>query len=356
MEKNLRLEGYVRDLVHDIREYREIYKLKNTFVDQIPEFVHRWPFDLRIHATFRITRVVTGRLAASNPNLLALPKHGKFAKRFRQGFVADAGHVICSWDLSQIELRVLAHLSQDPVLLHAFRNGIDLHATLAERIFGVPPSQQDESKHRLPAKAVNFGIPMGMTNIGLCLELRKNGVDVDEEDAQRWLDDTMMLYTEVGPYQQNKIAEARRYGYVTDLRGRRRYIGGMRSFDDMVRAEAERFAFATPIQAGAQSIMKRAEAYLYTDILIPRWKRGEWVEPLIQVHDDLVIEAEGDFVQHPHPTKPKKFIAVPHDLTLHRELVYAMTQVPADDLSVPIETSGSMGHTWGEMYEIREAA
>lgn len=355
LEKDQRLPASVRGVIVSIREYRETYKLKHTFTDKIPEHVDRWPHDGRIHATFRITRVVTGRLAASNPNLLALPKHGKFAKRFRQGFVAGDGHVIYSWDLSQIELRVLAHLSQDPVLLHAFRNGIDLHATLAERIFGVAPNDQDDSRHRLPAKAVNFAIPMGMTNIGLCLELRKNGVDLNEDDAQRWLDETQKLYTQVPVYQQGKIAEARRYGFVTDLRGRRRYIGGIRSFDEATRSEAERFAFATPIQAGAQSIMKRAEAYLYTDILIPRWKRGEWVEPLIQIHDDLVMEATGTFTRSPHPTKPGKYIAIPEDLSLHREVVHAMTQVPADDLSVPIETSGSMGHDWGSLYEIRES-
>ncbi len=336
LEKNLHLDARIRDLVADIRYYRETYKLKHTFVDQIPEFTHRWPFDLRIHSTFRITRVVTGRLAASNPNLLALPKHGKFAGEFRRGFIAGDGHVICSWDLSQIELRVLAHLSQDPILLHAFRNGIDLHATLAERIFGVKAKDQDKSKHRLPAKAVNFGIPMGMTNIGLCLELRKNGIDIDEEDAQRWLDETLTLYSQVPIYQQGKIAEARRYGFVCDLRGRRRYIGGIASPDEGVRAEAERFSFATPIQAGAQSIMKRAEGYLYTDILIPHWQKGEWVEPLIQVHDDLVLEMDVDLVEQ-----------------LDEEMVFAMTQVPADDLSVPIETVGEYGLNWGEMHPIR---
>lgn len=356
LEKDQHLSRTVRDIIAAIREYREIYKLKHTFTDKIPDHVNRWPHDGRIHATFRITRVVSGRLAASNPNLLALPKHGKFAKRFRQGFVAADHHTICSWDLSQIELRVLAHLSQDPVLLHAFRNGIDLHATLAERIFGVKAKDQDDSKHRLPAKAVNFGIPMGMTNIGLCLELRKNGVDINEEDAQRWLTETQHLYKEVPVYQQAKIAEARRFGFVSDLRGRRRYIGGIRSFDEAVRSEAERFAFSTPIQAGAQSIMKRAEGYLYTDVLVPRWKRGEWVEPLIQIHDDLLLEAEGSFRKYPHPVKPGKFIAVPDDLSLHQQLVHAMTQVPADDLSVPIETSGSMGHDWGSLYEIRESA
>ncbi len=339
LEKDIHLDRVVRNIVADVREYREVYKLKHTFVDKIPEFVNRWPFDGRIHSTFRITRVVSGRLAASDPNLLALPKHGKFAHRFRQGFVGSDDTVIASWDLSQIELRVLAHLSQDPVLLHAFRSGIDLHATLAERIFGVKPKDQDKSKHRLPAKAVNFGIPMGMTNIGLCLELRKNGVDINEDDAQRWLDETQKLYAQVPVYQQQKIAEALRYGFVTDLRGRRRYIGGIRSWDEGTRSEAERFAFSTPIQAGAQEIMKEAEAYVYQEVLLPRWRRGDRVEPLVQIHDDLVLEAETRIVAE-----------------LDQEMVFAMTQVPAHWLSVPIETSGDAGANWGDQEPIRRAA
>lgn len=335
LEKDGKVDRAIRDIIADIRQYREVYKLKHTFVDQIPDFVNRWPFDGRIHATFRITRVVTGRLAASNPNLLALPKHGKFAKRFRSGFVGSDRTFIASWDLSQIELRVLAHLSQDPVLLHAFRNGIDLHATLAQRIFGVDPKDQDKSKHRLPAKAINFGIPMGMTNIGLCLELRKNGVDVNEDDAQRWLDETMALYAEVPRYQQGKIAEAKRYGFVTDIRGRRRYIGGIRSFDEATRSEAERFAFSTPIQAGAQEVMKEAEAYVYRDVLLPAWSAGDYVEPLVQIHDDLVLEPQRDRL-----------------LWLNEQMVHAMTQVPAHWLSVPIETSGDYGVNWGDLVAI----
>lgn len=362
LEKDQRLDRYVRDLIGLLREYREVYKLKHTFVDQIPDFVNRYPFDGNIHATFRLTRVVTGRLAASDPNLLAMPKHGKFAKRFRAGFVGGDGALLASWDLSQIELRVLAHLSQDPVLLHAFRTGVDLHATLAHRIFGVEAKNQDESKHRLPAKAVNFGIPMGMTNIGLCLELRKNGVDVSEDDAQRWLTETMALYKEVPTYQQGKISEARRFGYVTDIRGRRRYIGGIHAFDDAVKSEAERFAFSTPIQAGAQEVMKEAEAYIYRNILLPRWDRGDRTEPLIQIHDDLVMKTQswGKVSIEPHTDAAKaakgKKIAYVQDDTLDREMRHAMTNVPAHWLTVPIETSGDTGYNWGQMYEIRKAA
>ena len=335
VEKDPRLDRGVRDLVIDIREYREIYKLKHTFVDQIPDFVNRWPNDGRIHATFRITRVVTGRLAASDPNLLAMPKHGKFAKQFREGFTCDSGHLLGSWDLSQIELRVLAHISQDPVLLNAFRTGLDLHATLAQRIFGVAPKDQDDSKHRFPAKAINFGLSMGMTNIGLTIELKKNGLDVSEDDAQRWIDGTMSLYAEVPNYQQYKIAEAKRQGYVTDLVGRRRYIGGIRSFDRAARSEAERFAFSTPIQAGAQEIMKVAEAALW-QIILDHQDAGRWVEPLIQIHDDLLLEFEAPLLQE-----------------MNRQMIWAMTET-FPGLSVPIKTVGASGVNWGHMTKIED--
>jgi uracil-DNA glycosylase family 4 len=322
-------------LIGDIREYREVYKLKYTFVDQIPSFVHRHPHDGRIHPTFRITRVVSGRLAASDPNILAMPKHGKFATRFRAGFTAGAGRYIYSWDLSQIELRVLAHLSQDPVLLDAFRTGKDLHASLAERIFGVAPKDQDDSRHRLPAKAINFGIPMGMTFRGLTIELKKNGVQVTEDDAARWLADTMELYKSVPDYQAAKVADARRLGYVTDICGRRRYIGGIRSFDEAIRQEAERFSFSTPIQAGAQEVMKQAEAWAWEHVILPAQGRGEWVEPLIQIHDDIVIEAEQRLAPE-----------------LHRGIVHAMTQTFREPFSVPIKTDGKMGVSWGELHSI----
>lgn len=348
-------------LIGDIREYREVYKLKHTFVDQIPSFVHRYPHDGRIHPTFRITRVVSGRLAASDPNILAMPKHGKFATRFRAGFTAGPGRYIYSWDLSQIELRVLAHLSQDPVLLDAFRAGKDLHAALAQRIFGVAPKDQDDSKHRLPAKAINFGIPMGMTFRGLTIELKKNGLNVTEDDAARWLAETMELYAGVPAYQADKVADARRLGYVTDLCGRRRYIGGIRSFDDGVRQEAERFSFSTPIQAGAQEVMKQAEAYVWNDVILPRQHRGEWVEPLIQIHDDIVLEAETrdvSFIPHRDPKKAAKggMLAIVGDDSLHRQVVHAMTKTFRTPFSVPIKTDGKMGVNWGELWSIEKKA
>lgn len=323
-------------VISDIRAYRETYKLKNTFVDRLPDFVRRWPFDDRIHAVFRTTRVVTGRLAASDPNLLAMPKHGKFAKDFRKGWVPEPGHLLCEWDLSQIELRVLAHLSGDPVLLDAFRTGKDLHASLARRIFGGSLDDHKKGTTRLAAKAINFGIPMGMTNVGLSVELRKNGVQADEDDAQKWLDETMALYKQVPVYQDQRGAEAARNGFVRCLSGRIRYIGGIRSKEERVRAEAKRFAFSTPIQEGAQMIMKRAETRLYEDILVPYWKDKRWVEPLIQIHDALTLECEDD------PELARD---------LNEKMTHVMTTSQPKDFSVPVETSGDMGWNWAELED-----
>lgn len=320
-------------VISTIRSYRETYKLKNTFVDRIPDFVHRWPFDGRVHATFRTTRVVTGRLAASDPNVLAQPEHGYFAPFFKMGWVAEDGHSVCAWDESQIELRGLAHISQDPVMCGVFRgeirnpdgSPIDLHAALAERIFGVKPKDQDKHKHRLPAKAINFGIPMGMTCRGLSVELRKNGVDADEDTAQRWLDETLGLYTGVRRYMERQCDEARRNGFIRCLSGRIRYIGGIRSTDDRVREEAERFAFSTPVQESAQFIMKQAEATVWNTVLPYFWKRGHWVEPILQIHDCLKMECEQGLEQE-----------------LNLAMVSAMTNVPRG-FSVPLAVEGEWG-------------
>lgn len=327
-------------VLSEILAYREVFKLKNTFVDRLPDFVRRWPFDGRVHATFRTTRVVTGRLAASDPNLLAMPKHGKFATEFRRGWVAGDGHVLAEWDLSQIELRVLAHLSQDPVLLAVYRkelrnpdgSPIDLHANLAVRIFGGKPSDHKKGTGRLAAKAINFGLPMGMTYKGLSVELRKNGVQASEDDAQRWIEETMKLYKAVPKYQDRMAAEAKRNGHIRCPSGRIRYIGGIGSRNEMTAEEAKRFAFSTPIQEGAQWLMKQAEIRLWAE-LQRRWRIGEYVEPLIQVHDALTLETLEKLARD-----------------LNNFMVWNMTQTPKG-FSVPVETSGDFGHNWSTYDE-----
>lgn len=325
--------------ISDIREYREVYKLKSTFVDRIPDFVDRWPFDGRVHATFRTTRVVTGRLAASDPNLLAQPEHGKWAKDFKRGWVCEPGHVLGAWDESQIELRVLAHLSRDPVLLAAYRDGLDLHAALAVRIFGGTETDHKKGTGRLAAKAINFGIPMGMQAQGLTLQLKKNGlVDIDEDDAQRWLDETAALYTGVVAYKQACIAEARRHGFIRCLSGRVRYIGGIRSWDKAVKAEAERFSFSTKIQEGAQMIMKKAEAAVWRDVIRPLQQAGHWIEPLMQVHDAIKLEMDESLAPD-----------------VHAMMVWAMTKAVDGMICVPLAVEGEYGYNLADMKGFEHA-
>ena len=323
-------------VITTIGDYREYYKLKSTFCDQLPAFTHRWPYDGRVHATFRTTTVVTGRLSASNPNLLAQPKHGKFANRFRRGWIPEEGHQLGEWDLSQVELRIGAHLSQDPYMLAVYRGEIrnpdgtpiDLHNGLAQRIFGVP--KKDQTKYqRFCSKAINFGFWMGQTCYGLMVELRKNGVLVDEEDAQRWIDEANTLYAGAQRYKNQRVAEARRKGYVRCLSGRIRYIGGIKSWDESTRSEAERFAYSTPIQEGAAWLMKLAEASIWQDIIVPYGRQGRYVQPLLQVHDALDLEFEDD---------PQ----LAQDVNV--AMVGILTRVPSG-FSVPIETSGDHGYS-----------
>lgn len=309
---------------------------------RLPELIYRWPRDSRIHCDLFMNRVPSGRLNARNPNLLAMPKHGKFAKDFRRCFVPGPGRMFLSADESQAELRVLAHLSQDPVMLAIFRGEkrnrdgsiIDLHAAMAQRIFGIEPRDQDESKHRLPAKAVNFGLPMGMTAVGLCLELRKGGLDVSENDVQRWIDDADALYTKVPVYKARCVAEAEQNGFVRCLSGRIRYIGGIRSRDDRVKSEAERFAFSTPIQEGAQFVGKTALASAWSEVFVPLQKAGRWCEPLLWVHDDLLSEMEDELILEVAPKLKRILTTAPKGFT------------------VPLETRPEAGLSWAELVKV----
>ena len=337
-----KMHGIELPAIADIRSYREYYKLRHTFVGAVPELWNRWPFDGRIHCQLMLMNTPSGRLAAKEPNLLAMPKHGKFAKVFRRCFVAAEGHLLLSSDESQVELRTLAHLSQDPVMCAVFRGEkrnsdgslIDLHAAMAQRIFGVAPKDQDDSKHRLPSKAINFGLPMGMTAIGLCLELRKGGLDVDEDDAQRWIDEADALYVKVPDYKAACITEAQKNGYIRCLSGRVRYIGGIRSKDQRVRAEAERFAFSTKIQEGAQFLGKQVLSTAWDEIFVPLRKKGHWIEPLLWLHDDLLSEMEDDLV-----------------LTVAPMLKHVMTH-PAHGLSVPLQTKPEAGMNWSDLVPV----
>ena len=226
------------------------------------------------------------------------------------------------------------NLSRLPNDVATRRDLIDLHAATAQRIFGVAPKDQDDSKHRLPAKAVNFGIPMGMTCVGLCLELRKGGMSVDEDDAQRWIDETEAMFAEVPVYKRRMIAEAEQHGRIRCFSGRVRYIGGIRSRDDRVRSEAERFAFSTPIQEIAQTIAKHALAAAWRDVYVPERRLGHYCEPLLWTHDDLLSEVDTRYVLDVAPRLRK-----------------CLTTPPAG-FSIPLETKPEAGLNWAEMVKL----
>lgn len=296
--------------VQSIIEWREIQKLKGTFVDSLPGYC-RPATDgsgVRLHYRLLPTRVVSGRLAAKDPNVLGLPKHSDLGRRFRAGIQTIPGRCLGSWDLNQIELRVLALDSGSAFLRDVFGAEQDLHARTAERIFGVPAAQQDGSLHRLPAKAVNFGIPMGMTEVGLAEQMRKNGypwpemtpghkvfynqteLQRDQEEICRsWIQATIADWG-IGPYLEEKKAQARRYGYVTDRWGRRRYLPSVLSPNKHIREEALRMAQSFPIQAGARGFYKTIVARVWREVIKPLRAEGHYLEPLLDIHDDLLLE------------------------------------------------------------------
>ncbi len=309
-----------------IMEGRELTKLKGTYADAIPLLVGR---DGRLHPRLRITRTDTGRLSAADPNVLALPKHARpgrinRGKLVRQGFIPGVGRVLGEWDLTQIEMVIFADDAKEERLLEAIRQGADIHRrTAADVVFNKAPEKISEEE-RFAAKAVNFGILMGMTPFGLMDQLHKNGqlhwtLEMCEDVLRQW----HLGYPEASKYIDRKHAEARQYGYVRDRWGRVRYLEGIRSTDPYIRAEAERQAQATPTQSGAQGLMKRAMAAAWPAIKALR-AEGLWVELLLQIHDALQAEYE-----------PQA------EALLDAILMTALCETV--HLSVPVKAKGTMG-------------
>jgi len=305
---------------------RELWKLKSVYCDGI---VQALPADDILHPTINTTRVVSGRFSAKDPNVLAIPKHSeRWGKTVRAAFVARDGCRLSSWDLDQIEMRVMAHESRDPSLLKVFREGGDLHADTAHHLLGAPAraEDQDPSRHRLPAKAINFGILMGLTEIGLEAQLAQHGIRWPGDDYARFLAEWFRLHPGVKAYIDAKKAQARRTGYVTDWCGRRRYLAQIWSTDRMVRAEAERQAHATPIQAGAVEVMKIWMKAVWDHVL--QDGRYRYAEPWLQVHDDLILEV-GEEDREQVDWVVRTFLPQP--------------------FRVPITLKHSYGHTWGDL-------
>jgi len=300
-------------------EYRTLAKIRSTYVDVLPGMVN--PRDGRIHTTFHQTQTATGRLSSSEPNLQNIPVRADLGKRIRSGFVAEPGCLFVGADYSQVELRLLAHLSGDAELLRRFREGEDIHVATACAVFGVAPSAVTPELRRR-AKVINFGILYGMSPFGLSRELGIGG-----KEAKQYIDQYFRRYPGVYRYIEELKEQARKDGTVHTILGRRRFLRDINSQNRVLREAAERMAINTPIQGSAADIIKMAMIRVDREFR----ERGMSTGLVLQVHDELIAEA-------PEAEAPEA----------ERLLKDAMENVAS--LSVPLTVSVSRGKHWGEVH------
>ena len=304
-------------LPEQLMEYRELSKLENTYLDALPALVH--PHTQRIHTSFNQTVATTGRLSSSDPNLQNIPIRRELGRDIRRGFVPREGWSLIAADYSQIELRLLAHLSVDPVFLSAFRAGGDIHRQTAAIIFGVP-LEEVTSEMRGRAKTINFATIYGQGANALSRQLR-----IEHADARRFIDEYFERFQGIRAYLDSMVAFAREHGYVQTIFGRRRYIPELRDRNFNVRAFGERTATNSPIQGSAADLIKIAMIRIHS--LFVR----EQVESrmLLQVHDELVFEAP------------------PQEVDYISSMVQREMQEAAQ-LSVPLVVDLGIGSNWLE--------
>lgn len=262
-----------------ILEYRGLAKLKTTYTDKLPLMIN--PVSGRVHTSYHQAVTATGRLSSSDPNLQNIPVRNEEGRRIRQAFIAPEGYRIVAADYSQIELRIMAHLSQDKGLLKAFAEGKDIHRATASEVFGVPLDKVTGEQRR-SAKAINFGLIYGMSAFGLARQL-----GIPRGEAQRYMDLYFERYPGVLDYMERTRQQASEQGYVSTLDGRRLYLPDVRSSNAMRRKAAERAAINAPMQGTAADIIKRAM------IEVDAWLQGQekpLVRAIMQVHDELVFE------------------------------------------------------------------
>jgi len=266
------------ELPAKITSYRNLAKLQSTYVDRLCELID--PATGRVHTSYNQTVTATGRLSSSNPNLQNIPIRSEEGNRIRQAFVPAEGLVFLSADYSQIDLRVLAHYSQDPALLQAFRNGGDIHARTAAQLFAISPLLLTSEMRRV-AKTINFGIVYGMSSFGLAAEL-----NISRKEAQNFIDRYFELYQGVKQFMEDIVAQARVEGFVTTLLHRRRILPEINSKKKVEREFAERTAINTPIQGTAADIVKLAMIKVNSVLA----QKGLRARLLLQIHDELVFE------------------------------------------------------------------
>lgn len=305
-----------------VLEYRELSKLKSTYIDALPQQVN--PVTGRVHTTYHQTGSVTGRIASSEPNLQNIPIRTDLGRQVRRAFIADPGHRLISVDYSQVELRIVAHISGDEAMLAAFRAGQDIHAATAAAIYNIPIESVTKEQRR-HAKAINFGLIYGMSAFGLT-----RSTDLTLAEAEDFVDAYFRKFPGVKKYLDSVRRQATEKEYVETLLGRRRYFPGLRNQSNRnIRSREEREAINAPIQGTAADIMKLAM------LRVPKALKNANLSGrmLLQVHDELVLEC-------------------PEDEVLSTAKVVQQVMETAYPLSIPLATEARSGLNWGEMEPI----
>ncbi len=306
------------EIAAKILEYRQVQKLKGTYLDGILDLIDRRT--RRVHTTFNQTVTATGRISSAEPNLQNIPIRMELGRLIRRIFIPQPGHALVSGDYSQIELRVLAHISDDPTLIDSFLRDEDIHRRTASEVFGVPLSEVTPEM-RSRAKAVNFGIVYGISDFGLSQNL-----GISRTEAKAYIEEYLTRYPGVKSYMENTISQARKKGYVTTLFNRRRHLPDINSPNRNLRMFAERTAINTPIQGTAADIIKLAMVRIAASIR----ERGLKSRMILQVHDELVFEV------------PENEIGEVRDL-VKKEMENVV------ELAVPLRVDMKTGPNWYDM-------
>jgi len=301
-----------------VLEYRQLTKLKSTYVDALPALLN--PTSGRLHTTFSQTGTATGRLSSANPNLQNIPIRTEVGREIRAAFTAEPGHVLLAADYSQIELRLLAHFSKDPLLVEAYRRGDDIHTLTASQVFGVPPLMVTPD-HRRQAKVVNFGIVYGLSAFGLSQNL-----GIEPAEAKQFITAYFEKYKGVRAWIDKTLEETRREQKVRTLFGRVRPIPDINSKNANLRGFAERTAVNTPLQGTAADLIKLAMIRIDAELR----KRKLRSKMLLQVHDELVFEVPNNEID-----------ALKHLVTERMEHV--------QELGVPLKVDIGTGPNWRDL-------
>ena len=319
-------EEVLTELAHDyplpkvIIEHRTLAKLKSTYTDKLPQSIN--PDTGRVHTSYHQAVAATGRLSSTEPNLQNIPIRTEEGRRIRQAFIAPEGKRILAVDYSQIELRIMAHLSQDQALLDAFAKGLDIHRATAAEVFGVPLTEVTTEQRRR-AKAVNFGLIYGMSAFGLARQL-----DISRSEAQHYVDTYFARFPGVLAYMERTRQQAHEQGYVETLFGRRLYLLEIHSKNVGRKKGAERAAINAPMQGTAADIIKIAM------LAVDRWLQQQdqsKIRMIMQVHDELVFEVDAAMLSE-----------------FQQQIVGLMQQAAA--LDVPLLAEAGSGMNWDEAH------